>query len=202
MPAAKFSLKDVDRGLTKLKQLDKVLASDRTHVRVGVIGNRKSAHEPVGPGLDEVGLAIIHEFGSPSRSIPARSWIRSTFDTNRKKYDGLVRFFVGQIYDLKMKPERALGLLGVILATDIKNRVTQGPSIPPPNAPSTLRRKMKLGRQTLSRNTRALAKREGVKLKRGKAQGPIMVRTLVDTGRMVGSVSWVVSIQGKEGANG
>ncbi len=60
--------------------------------------------------------------------------------------------------------EQVFNLMGLTLSTDIKKAVTSGTPIPPPNAPSTARRK-----------------------RRGKAG---IIRTLIDTGRMVASVSW------------
>ena len=116
--------------------------------------------------------ALIHEFGAPAANIPERSFIRSTFDAHREEYMALLRTLLQAVYVNKLTVERALGLLGARISSDIKKRVTTGAGIPPPNAPSTLARKLALTR-------------------RGSKGIP---RTLIDTGRLIASVSWAVVV--------
>lgn len=75
---------------------------------------------------------------------------------------------LGHIVDGKVSVDKALNVLGAKYSAAVKNTVTQGEQIPPPNAPSTLARKL-------------------AKTARGSAGA---VRTLIDTGRLIGSVTW------------
>jgi len=75
---------------------------------------------------------------------------------------------LGHIVDGKITVDKALNVLGAKYSAEVKNTVTQGEQIQPPNAPSTLARKL-------------------AKTREGAANG---VRTLIDTGRMVGAVTW------------
>lgn len=58
---------------TKLEKLQKQLQK-RYSVKVGILG-AKAAREKGGP-ISNAEIAAIHEFGSPSKNIPPRSWLR------------------------------------------------------------------------------------------------------------------------------
>ena len=45
---------------------------------------------------------------------------------------------------------RVLGLLGLKMSSDMKNRVLEGAGIPPPNAPTTIRQKLKKGDRVIT----------------------------------------------------
>lgn len=183
-------LRDVDRGWKRLLAAAKQLEADRgMHAKAGVIGAKaKEEHEdPEGGGkkLTNVQLAAIHEFGVPGR-IPARPFILGTFSLHRAEYRAQLRALVGTWYRRATKSgamplRRALGLLGLKMEADMRNRVISGSGIPPPNAPSTIRQKMKKGEWN-----------------RGGAAGGAAPRPLVDTGRLVGSITSTVAT-GKEG---
>lgn len=120
-------------------------------------------------------LAAVHEYGYPEGKIPARPFVGPSWDENRAKYERtaakLLRRFSGGNLDL----ESALGVLGAVIATDMRDYVVKGAPIAPENAPSVKARK------------EARARR------RAPDEGPgLGVRTLVDTGRMMASITWVV----------
>lgn len=189
VPSHVFDLKDVDRGWDEIKRNVRALKQGGSYVKAGILG--PAAKEPVeGEALDMVGLAAVHEFGSKDGTIPERSWIRSTFELNRAAYVGLLRAMMGKVLEGKLSVEKALNILGMRMAADMKKRVTTGTGIPPPNAPATFARKLRQG----ERNLRG---------KKRKVEGPVMSpRTLVDTGRMVGSVTHVVVLQDSEAFGG
>lgn len=148
-----------------------------SYVKVGMLGAGSSR----GPGeqLTNTDIAVVHEFGAPSKSIPERSFIRRTFDRERAQLEVLLQQFAQGIYDGKITLSRALGLIGLKLSADIKNTVTRGDPIPPPNSP------------------RVLARKEAL-----RAEGSIAeVRTLIDTGRMIAALTFQVFLEGRpEGA--
>ena len=84
-------------------------------------------------------LAAIHEYGTDK--IPERSFMRSTFDRMRPKYEAIVAKLSGEVVDGKMTLAKLLDLVGLKIENDIRRAVKTGPGIPPPNAPSTVKRK-------------------------------------------------------------
>ena len=156
---------DIDRGWKRLQALSKQLASNDVHVRVGVLDDGKEGSADRG-GFTNGMLAVAMEFGTAT--IPARSWIGRTFDKKRSEVQADMQRLLGHILDGKILVDKALNVLGAKYSAEVKNTVTQGEQIPPPNAPSTLARKL-------------------AKTREGAAN---TVRTLIDTGRMVGSVTW------------
>lgn len=168
-----FTTKDVDRGWKRIREVAKRVGEGKSYVKVGVLG--KKAREKTDGKVDTVTLAFLHEFGAPGAGIPERSFIRATFDQNRAKYRALVKKLVAQMLrDKTMTEKKALGIIGATMAADVKRYVTQGAGVPPPNAPATLRRKLK-------------------RTRKGSKGQP---RTLIDTGRMVASVTYEVTAGG------
>ncbi len=190
-----FRLRDVDRGFAKLLTAAERLAEERgMHAKAGVLGAKAKEDHPGGEGkkLTNVQLAAVHEFGVPGR-IPARPFIQGTFRLHRDEYRAQLRRLAGSWFTRAagkaMELRRALGLMGLKMAADMKDRVLTGAGIPPPNAPSTIARKLKKG----AWKGRSPAE-EAANSAAGR--GP---RPLVDTGRLVGSISHAVE-SGQEGA--
>lgn len=176
-PRIKVEIKDTKTNRKWLAELRKA-AGGGAFVKVGLLGGSKDRRP--GEPLTNVEIGVVHEFGAPSQRIPERSFIRRAFDRNLPDYDVLLEKFARAIYDGKMPIERALGLIGAKVSADVKNTVTRGPPIPPPNAPYTLKIK-------------EAKRREG-------SAGP--VRTLIDTGRMIGSIAWQVFLGKRKGDSG
>lgn len=81
--------------------------------------------------------ALFNEFGT--RTIPVRSFIRSTFDEER---DNLTRFrdeLIPKVLSGRLSIERALRMIGEYFALKVKEKIVLLDS--PPNAPSTIRKK-------------------------------------------------------------
>ena len=163
---------DRDKGWRRLQALAKSLASDDVHVRVGVLDDGRAGSENR-DGITTGQLAVAMEFGTAT--IPARSWIGRTFDQKRAEVQVDMQRLLGHLVDGKITIDKALNVLGAKYSAELKNTVTQGEQIPPPNAPSTLARKM-------------------AKTRAGAAN---VVRTLIDTGRMIGAVTWATFGSGK-----
>ena len=163
---------DRDKGWRRLQALAKSLASDDVHVRVGVLDDGRAGSENR-DGITTGQLAVAMEFGTAT--IPARSWVGLTFDQKRAEVQADMQRLLGHLVDGKITIDKALNVLGAKYSAELKNTVTQGEQIPPPNAPSTLARKM-------------------AKTRAGAAN---VVRTLIDTGRMIGAVTWATFGSGK-----
>lgn len=185
---ARFGLTDVDRGWKGLLSEAKRLAQRKhSYAKAGVLGQAAlEQHEgDDGQVLTNVQLAVIHEFGVPGR-VPERSFIRAPFDKHRAEYQALLRTMLGSFLDRKVNVAQALGVVAMKMAFDMRAYVLDGAGVPPPNAPSTLRRKIAKGYwKKLSPEKLAAKIAEGT--------GP---RPLVDTGQMVKTVTHEVVIAG------
>lgn len=154
----------VREALARTKQIRE------SHVKVGLLGSKKAGRPE--STLTNAQVAIYNEFGTSSQ--PARPFLRPAIVKHRDAY----LKFLEKGYSAAIKGEteitQSLGLLGQRASADVKNFVTQGEQVPPPNAPATLARK--LG-----------------KTRKGSKGSP---RTLVDTGRMVNAITYEV-VKGK-----
>ncbi len=119
-------------------------------------------------------IAAVLEFGTEDKHIPARSFVRATFDRMRGELEQDAAKLIAKIViDRTMTVDRALNILGLKLATGIWDFISQGEQVPPPNAPSTIRAKVPAS-LTGKKRQRAI---EGN-------------RTLVDSGTMRSAISW------------
>lgn len=171
----RITIRDVDRGWERIKKLIETEAAKDSYVKVGYLDDGGKGSVPRTPDLTLAQIGAIMEFGSEDKIIPARPHIRPTFDKKRDELAGDAARLLRMVLDGKMTVSRALGILGAKLATEIKKTVTTGPPIPPPNAPSTLKRKQALTRPG--------------------SKGS--VRTLIDTGRLIVSIVWAVIVERK-----
>lgn len=109
-----------------------------SHVTVGIhegAGEYPSTEEqPDPPLISEVG--IINEFGSPTRGIPERSFIRSTVDENQRQLNEDIRVSYTNILLGKTNAKKELEKLGFAITTLIQNKIKTLKS--PPNAPLTV----------------------------------------------------------------
>lgn len=141
----------------------RVAALDKApHVKVGVLAGL--GDEDVG-GVTLIELAAVHEFGSPAAGIPERSFIRSTFDQRRDELRRVGAELTRQIVAGRVDVVTALGRLGLWGANAVKRQIT-GKLVVPRLEDS------EAGRRTIKR--------------KGSST------TLVDTGRLVNSITWVV----------
>ena len=71
--------------------------------------------------------------------IPERSFLRSAWDKNVRKYERALQKQAGQVIDGKATAKQAIGRVAEKALGDIVRGINRG--IPPPNAPATIRRK-------------------------------------------------------------
>jgi hypothetical protein len=176
------------------------LRDGRSFVKAGVIGDpareERGRHGyarahgeddaygagPSGEPLTNAGLAAILEFGTDT--IPGRHLIFGTFDMNRAKYVRILgRTVLPAVLRGRVTIEHGLEVIGQMMASDMRNRIVDGEGVPPPNAPSTVRKK----------------------LAKGKWKGPDggasdgAPRPLLDTGRFRNSITHAVVLNGGGG---
>lgn len=177
-------MREVDHGYNALKAELMSIKATKPYVKIGMVGPA-AARERDG-GLNNAELALVMEFGSPAKNIPARPWISAAFKKNQAVYVDLLAKGLKQVYEGKMDAPTLLGLVGAKAAADVKNYVTQGAQVPPPNSPATMQRKIEKGYGQQARRDRHNGNASAT-------EGPLASpRTLVDTGKMVGAVTWQV----------
>lgn len=72
---------NIYQDLGGLKNLAKALG-DKHRVRIGIFGNKNSRDKAVATNAE---LGAVHEFGSKSRNIPARSFLRMPITLHQKR---------------------------------------------------------------------------------------------------------------------
>lgn len=99
----------------------------KPYVKVGITQDKGSKVRKDGK-LTVAEIAQIHEFGAPSRNIPERSFIRSTVRAKQEKYDNQLESLSNQVFDAngKMTIDRALGIIGQSVSSDMKATIRAG----------------------------------------------------------------------------
>jgi len=110
----------------------------KKQVTVGIHQKRANrSKKKAGASRTNVQIGTIHEFGSGK--IPQRSFLRSTYDENLPKYKEYFERAYARATKAKKKVDVPLRLVGLKIASDVRRKIDAG--IPPPNAPSTVKRK-------------------------------------------------------------
>lgn len=177
--AKKYGVRITDKGWNDLKKLLEPIRRERANVKIGLIGPKAEQQHEAGEKLTVVEIGAVHEFGI---EVPQRSFIGSTVDMHRAAYWTLLQQMAGAIYDQKIDVRRALGIVGQRVMADIRNRMVEGAGIPPPNAPSTIEKKLRSGRWN-----------------KGSKGAP---RTLIDRGQMLAAITYLVQVGSKKGGPG
>lgn len=164
----KFKAHNTDKGLKKILKDKGHLGINKIQAKAGVIGS-KAGSKRKGGAIDNVTLAVIHEFGSPAARIPERSFIRSTFEKHKARYNTELRLLLTRALAKGTSLTDVFSLLGLRMASDMKKAIADG--IRPPNSERTLERKKK-------------------KSYVGAAFGT--PKPLIDTGQLVSSITWEV----------
>ena len=135
------------------------------HTRVGMVGDK--ATESNGQATNAV-VALANEYGTPTN--PQRSFIGAVFDKFQSNLESQFISFAQAYVDGKLTDiKQPFDAIGLYLSTAIRKYVTTGSEVPPPNAPSTIERKL------------------------AKSKGKGITRTLIDTAQMINALTWIVA---------
>ena len=119
-----------DTGWDQFKKVLRKLGE--SEVVVGIPG-------PVDFGVpNTAAIGMVQEFGSEDGHVPARSFIRSTFDTNEKKYTKLLERVLEKVAKTKRPQESALFQVGEVARGDVIERIVSQNLDHLPLADSTL----------------------------------------------------------------
>ena len=135
---------DTDKGRKRiLRQMAKVKGS---HVSIGL----HEDEQPYGDGTRVQDVGYWHEFGVGQAE---RSWLRSTFDENRRKWRRRTKVLLASVILGRTTVERSLRQLGFEMKNEVQNKIETMRT--PGNAPSTIAQKPTIGDNPLI-NTRKL----------------------------------------------
>lgn len=134
--------RDKDSGWDRIKRNMKFL--DKSTVRVGVMSKslsktKSSKGKQVHTLSELLVIAVANEFGTKESGghIPARSFLRSTFD---EELDAIHLFMSNQYNTFLLRsPKIALNRLGIFFTGKVQQKIRNLKT--PPNALSTIRKK-------------------------------------------------------------
>lgn len=135
-----FFAKLIDRDLGMLDFIKRIREVKDARVHVGVLADDSKGGAREGD-LTVAEIAAILEYGTKDGHIPARPFLRHTFDAHREEMEKIGEKLIGQAVDGKITVDKALGIMGAKLSAEVKKCITSGPGVPPPNAPSTIKAK-------------------------------------------------------------
>ena len=145
----------IDLGWNRI--IEETKLADRSYTKVGLQEGEKAKDMS-----DLVVVGAANEFGT--KRIPARPFIRSTYDDNREQLFALIDRQYGRILDGVATAKSALARIGSWLEARTKKKIVDIRE--PPNAPSTARRK-------------------ALRTKAGRSDRAMMINNpLIDTGQM------------------
>lgn len=120
----KAKIKIKQNPIDAIKAIEKISKSMQGENSVKVGLPKGSNAYPDGTSVIMVGT--VHEFGSPSKGIPARSFLRSTVVENRRKYKALSRKLAKKIISGDITTKDALGTIGLQVQGDIIEKISDG----------------------------------------------------------------------------
>lgn len=160
-----MSVRDIDRGWKAIMRQADIAARRGPVVAVGVQGKEAQEIRDEEGVINGAVLAGVHEFGRQDKSIPARSFMRSTIDRMAPE----IRKTQDRMFDLllqgKLDAKKALGLLGQQIQQGMQKAIEDG--LEPELAESTKKR-------------------------RRQGDGSGVFKPLLDTGQMKNSITYEV----------
>lgn len=140
------NVKDIDLGWNRIKKELKLI--NKSYTKVGIQGKKGNEEHPIKKkkGASKKGATIAmvglyNEYGTPNAKhpIPARPFMRTSFDGNKKQIEKIKASQYAKILEGKQTVKRALGLIGEFMVGKVKLKITAIKS--PPNAAWTIKSK-------------------------------------------------------------
>ncbi len=135
----------IDRGLDRILKM--LRRGDGGRTTIGIQGAEASQERD---GINNAGLAAVHEFGAPSVGVPERSFMRAPFDQGMRRrrgvagkfapgYIGLIASGLDEAMDGKKTVAQVLNGVGELVRADMIRAIDSG--IAPPLKAATIARK-------------------------------------------------------------
>lgn len=149
----------------------KAIRGQDSHVKIGVLAEKGGAVKDA-DGVSAVELAAIHEFGAPKANIPERSFLRRTLHERANDLEKVMGNLAKQVVDGTITMEVALNQLGAVASSWVKNTIAENRVTPPTGDEQNRRKNLRAGQPPDAPTT-----------------------TLVDTGRMMNAITWLVKME-------
>lgn len=116
----------IDRGWDKINKLLRIMNNSFT--AVGFPGDVSTSNESVGDsgGFTIASLAAVHEFGRRDESIPARPFMKNTFEKNRRRIPKFQLRLKDKVLARRLSVKQALSQLGEWYEGEIKEEIRNG----------------------------------------------------------------------------
>lgn len=123
-----------------------IILKNKPHVRVGILQEKFDNPKEGDPKREfTIGeIAVVNEFGSSDGRVPERSYIRSTFDEEKRRWRTLTSKLKKKMVAAVKTVEWILGKMGTKIVSDIQKKIVAVKE--PPNAPSTIAKKTRAGK--------------------------------------------------------
>lgn len=108
-----------DKAKKILAKMNKMLSGEN-RVFVGLPKNSNAYPD----GTSVIMVAAVHEFGSPARGIPERSFLRSTIIAKKRSYKALFKKLGRKMVQGGTTMAKALRLVGLAVQGDVQEKIT------------------------------------------------------------------------------
>lgn len=126
---------EIDHGLKAL--MDRVREVDGdSETRAGFLGTGKGSESHGKYTVAQI--ASVHEFGTADGRIPARPFVRTSFDANAAKYKTMLARVLKGFIEGKITLYKGLGLIGIQMSADQRAKIATGPHLQPALKPATI----------------------------------------------------------------
>lgn len=130
--------KDYDKKFSEIEKLANSYVligfQEGSVTKSQVKGNRKKEG-----GKSMPQIAAENEYGVPSRNVPARPFMSTSFDENRDRINNIVANEYDKIIEGESTVKKSLNALGLFMTGLIQQKIRDITS--PPNAPRTIKAK-------------------------------------------------------------
>lgn len=121
-----------DMGYNQIVATFKKMAKAHTLVGLPGVGSPQvmtpaTKDEPAKPtGMTVAALGVIHEFGSPSNGLPARPFMRQTWDRHGESTKRLIRQMFKLLMSNQIQLYPAMGKIGAYYEGQVKSTIRNG----------------------------------------------------------------------------
>lgn len=126
---------EITKRLTEVMRRAEQL--NRMQLVVGIPSDENSRDEST--SITNAELGVIHEFGAPEKSIPERSFMRSTASEESQNLGRLAKIQISECLKGEISAHDAFATVGVYLQGKIVDKITDGDF--EPNTEATVKRK-------------------------------------------------------------
>lgn len=112
------SVVDRDLGWRDIKL--QIRLAKRSYTKIGIQQESNLGDRELG---EMATIGAVHEFGSPRRRVPARSFMRTSFDEQLNEINNLKRSLHSAVLQRRITVRQALAILGEFMTSKVKKKI-------------------------------------------------------------------------------